>query len=277
MRSWVTWCSAHAWAMAAGNGAVLLIHSCEVRKAPTQKLQAFWVFTFPIDKLVFWSILLLFCEQTSASSMAFTMKWTRNFPNATKRATWWTAPATDRDVAAGSATPSVRLSVDWLSHWGIRAAHHRFTAGSDQWCCPFTPTDQCQEPQTRAFYQIGESWEKVLQNKRYRCYCYGNGIGEMSCQPQGSQPGRRDISCLSASSHVSLCATWFVFKCGCKCSNVFLFLKKLYMLLSFLENFFFNSSQHHKLSVPTEHPLLINISDKIPCKQYIFDILMKVT
>lgn len=79
------------------------------------------VFTFPIDKVLFWSILLLFCEQTSASSMAFTMKWTRNFPNATKRATWWTAPATDRDVAAGSATLSVRLSVDWLSHWGIRA------------------------------------------------------------------------------------------------------------------------------------------------------------
>lgn len=156
------------------------------------------------------------------------------------------------------------------------SSHLRFTPVSDHWCCPFTPTDQCQEPQTRAFYQIGESWDKVLHNKRYRCYCYGNGIGEMSCQPQGSQPGRRDISCLSASSYVSLCAAWFVFKCGCKCSDVFLFLK-LYILLSFLENFFFNSSQHHKSSIPTEHPLLINIIIKLPCKQYIFDTLMNVT
>ncbi|XP_056873860.1 fibronectin 1b isoform X2 [Takifugu flavidus] len=59
--------------------------------------------------------------------------------------------------------------------------------GRGRWKCD--AVDQCQEPQTRAFYQIGESWDKVLHNKQYRCYCYGNGIGEMSCQPQGSQPG----------------------------------------------------------------------------------------
>lgn len=79
----------------------------------------------------------------------------------------------------------------------------RFTAVSFQWWSLFTPTDQCQEPQTRAFYQIGESWDKVIHNNRYRCYC--NGPGEMSCQPQGTQ-GRRNILCLSASSiiHFSL-------------------------------------------------------------------------
>ncbi|TNM90927.1 hypothetical protein fugu_003216 [Takifugu bimaculatus] len=59
--------------------------------------------------------------------------------------------------------------------------------GRGRWKCD--AVDQCQEPQTRTFYQIGESWDKVLHNKQYRCYCYGNGIGEMSCQPQGSQPG----------------------------------------------------------------------------------------
>lgn len=40
MRLWVTWCSAHAWATAAGNGAVSLTHSCEVRKAPRLSLRA---------------------------------------------------------------------------------------------------------------------------------------------------------------------------------------------------------------------------------------------
>lgn len=33
MTLWVTWCSAHAWATAAGSGVVLLIPSCEVREA----------------------------------------------------------------------------------------------------------------------------------------------------------------------------------------------------------------------------------------------------
>uniref|UniRef100_H3CVR7 Fibronectin n=1 Tax=Tetraodon nigroviridis TaxID=99883 RepID=H3CVR7_TETNG len=59
-----------------------------------------------------------------------------------------------------------------------------FGQGRGRWKCD--AVDQCQEPQTRSFYQIGESWDKVLHNTRYRCYCYGNGIGEMSCQPLGS-------------------------------------------------------------------------------------------
>uniref|UniRef100_A0A672SH94 Fibronectin n=1 Tax=Sinocyclocheilus grahami TaxID=75366 RepID=A0A672SH94_SINGR len=44
--------------------------------------------------------------------------------------------------------------------------------------------DQCQEPETRAFYQIGESWDKLIEGIHYKCYCYGNGIGELSCEPQ---------------------------------------------------------------------------------------------
>lgn len=56
------------------------------------------------------------------------------------------------------------------------------------------PPDQCQEPETRAFYQIGESWDKVIHGIMYKCYCYGNGIGELSCEPQQSYPGT--ILCL---------------------------------------------------------------------------------
>lgn len=52
------------------------------------------------------------------------------------------------------------------------------------------PPDQCQEPETRAFYKIGESWDKVIHGVMYKCYCYGNGIGELSCEPQQSYPGK---------------------------------------------------------------------------------------
>lgn len=55
--------------------------------------------------------------------------------------------------------------------------------------CVTLPPDQCQEPETRAFYQIGESWDKVIHGIMYKCYCYGNGIGELSCEPQQSYPG----------------------------------------------------------------------------------------
>lgn len=48
------------------------------------------------------------CYQTSALWMACIMRWTRNFPSAMTKATWWTAPAMDRDVGGGSAMPSVR-------------------------------------------------------------------------------------------------------------------------------------------------------------------------
>uniref|UniRef100_A0A8C2YX29 Fibronectin n=1 Tax=Cyclopterus lumpus TaxID=8103 RepID=A0A8C2YX29_CYCLU len=57
--------------------------------------------------------------------------------------------------------------------------------GRGRWKCD--AIDQCQEPQTRAFHQIGDTWEKVIHNINYRCYCYGKGIGEMRCDPQPVQ------------------------------------------------------------------------------------------
>lgn len=58
---------------------------------------------------LFWfNSLLPHCYQTSVLWMACTMRWTRNFPSAMTKATWWTAPAMDRDVGGGSAMPSVR-------------------------------------------------------------------------------------------------------------------------------------------------------------------------
>lgn len=50
-------------------------------------------------------------------------------------------------------------------------------------------TDQCQEPDTKVFYQIGESWDKVIHGLRYKCFCNGNGLGEVSCEPQHSFHG----------------------------------------------------------------------------------------
>ncbi|KAG7266278.1 hypothetical protein CRUP_009333 [Coryphaenoides rupestris] len=52
--------------------------------------------------------------------------------------------------------------------------------------------DQCQEPETKAFYQIGESWDKVIHGVMYKCYCNGHGIGELSCEPQQSYPGHAE-------------------------------------------------------------------------------------
>lgn len=62
-----------------------------------------------------------------------------------------------------------------------------FGQGRGRWKCD--AIDQCQEPETRVFYQIGESWDKVIHGIMYKCYCYGNGIGELSCEPQQSYPG----------------------------------------------------------------------------------------
>uniref|UniRef100_A0AAQ4Q2F4 Fibronectin n=1 Tax=Gasterosteus aculeatus aculeatus TaxID=481459 RepID=A0AAQ4Q2F4_GASAC len=64
--------------------------------------------------------------------------------------------------------------------------------GRGRWKCD--AIDQCQEPQTRAFYQIGETWDKVLHGIKYRCSCYGNGNGEMRCEPQQTYPdGHRPV------------------------------------------------------------------------------------
>uniref|UniRef100_A0A3B5BD83 Fibronectin n=1 Tax=Stegastes partitus TaxID=144197 RepID=A0A3B5BD83_9TELE len=62
-----------------------------------------------------------------------------------------------------------------------------FGQGRGRWKCD--AIDQCQEPETRAFYQIGESWDKVIHGIMYKCRCYGNGVGELSCEPQQSYPG----------------------------------------------------------------------------------------
>ncbi|XP_033899677.3 fibronectin-like isoform X1 [Acipenser ruthenus] len=71
--------------------------------------------------------------------------------------------------------------------------------GRGRWKCD--AIDQCQEPETRAFYQIGESWDKVIHGIRYHCYCYGNGIGELSCEPTQTQPGgRRPVQIIIAES-----------------------------------------------------------------------------
>ncbi|XP_057602923.1 fibronectin isoform X3 [Hippopotamus amphibius kiboko] len=62
-----------------------------------------------------------------------------------------------------------------------------FGQGRGRWKCD--PIDQCQDSESRTFYQIGESWEKYLHGVRYQCYCYGRGIGEWGCQPIQTYPG----------------------------------------------------------------------------------------
>uniref|UniRef100_A0A8C5D893 Fibronectin n=1 Tax=Gouania willdenowi TaxID=441366 RepID=A0A8C5D893_GOUWI len=67
-----------------------------------------------------------------------------------------------------------------------------FGQGRGRWKCD--AIDQCQEPQTRVFYQIGETWDKVNHGVLYRCYCYGNGVGEMRCEPQQTyQSGHKPV------------------------------------------------------------------------------------
>lgn len=127
--------------------------------------------------------------QISVLWMVWPMRWTKPSPNSTRRDTWWTAPASDRGVAAGNVTPSVslwhaRLLVSQLRHFWCLLLNFN----PQNLCC--MTTDQCQEPETRAFYQIGESWDKVIHGIMYKCLCYGNGIGELSCEPQQSYPGK---------------------------------------------------------------------------------------
>ncbi|KAL1282799.1 hypothetical protein QQF64_001602, partial [Cirrhinus molitorella] len=64
-----------------------------------------------------------------------------------------------------------------------------FGQGRGRWKCD--AIDQCQEPETKVFYQIGDTWNKVIQGTPYRCSCYGNGIGELACEPlQSTAPVR---------------------------------------------------------------------------------------
>uniref|UniRef100_A0A8C3IRN1 Fibronectin n=1 Tax=Chrysemys picta bellii TaxID=8478 RepID=A0A8C3IRN1_CHRPI len=62
-----------------------------------------------------------------------------------------------------------------------------FGQGRGRWKCD--PVDQCQDSESRTFYQIGDSWEKYVHGVRYQCYCYGRGIGEWHCQPLQTYPG----------------------------------------------------------------------------------------
>ncbi|XP_017531651.3 fibronectin isoform X10 [Manis javanica] len=62
-----------------------------------------------------------------------------------------------------------------------------FGQGRGRWKCD--PIDQCQDSETRTFYQIGDSWEKHVHGVRYQCYCYGRGIGEWHCQPLQTYAG----------------------------------------------------------------------------------------
>ncbi|XP_026074466.1 fibronectin-like isoform X1 [Carassius auratus] len=74
-----------------------------------------------------------------------------------------------------------------------------FGQGRGHWKCD--AIDQCQEPETRLFYQIGESWDKFIRGIHYRCYCYGNGIGELSCEPQQSfSSGHRPVQVIISES-----------------------------------------------------------------------------
>ncbi|XP_040295628.1 fibronectin isoform X4 [Bufo bufo] len=62
-----------------------------------------------------------------------------------------------------------------------------FGQGRGRWKCD--AVDQCQETETRRFFQIGDSWEKTVNGVSYQCYCYGNGIGEWHCQPRSYPAG----------------------------------------------------------------------------------------
>ncbi|XP_027012423.2 fibronectin 1b isoform X2 [Tachysurus fulvidraco] len=60
-----------------------------------------------------------------------------------------------------------------------------FGQGRGRWKCD--AIDQCQEAETKVFYQISETWDKVNHGVQYRCTCYGNGIGEHACEPLQSR------------------------------------------------------------------------------------------
>uniref|UniRef100_A0A3Q2Q8R3 Fibronectin n=1 Tax=Fundulus heteroclitus TaxID=8078 RepID=A0A3Q2Q8R3_FUNHE len=62
-----------------------------------------------------------------------------------------------------------------------------FGQGRGRWKCD--AIDHCQDPETRTNYQVGESWDKVIQGVMYKCICYGNGVAEHGCEPQLSYPG----------------------------------------------------------------------------------------
>ncbi|XP_063789232.1 fibronectin isoform X2 [Pseudophryne corroboree] len=73
-----------------------------------------------------------------------------------------------------------------------------FGQGRGRWKCD--AVDQCQENESRKFYQIGDSWEKNVNGVSYQCYCYGKGIGEWHCQPQSSPAGTGPVQVIITES-----------------------------------------------------------------------------
>ncbi|XP_005801284.1 fibronectin-like [Xiphophorus maculatus] len=74
-----------------------------------------------------------------------------------------------------------------------------FGQGRGRWKCD--AIDHCQDPETRTIYQVGESWDKVIQGVMYKCICYGNGVAEHGCEPQLSYPGgHRPVQVIIAES-----------------------------------------------------------------------------
>ncbi|XP_072274639.1 fibronectin isoform X6 [Pyxicephalus adspersus] len=73
-----------------------------------------------------------------------------------------------------------------------------FGQGRGRWKCD--AVDQCHETETRKFYQIGESWEKVVNGVSYQCYCYGKGIGEWHCQPRSYPAGTGPVQVIITES-----------------------------------------------------------------------------
>lgn len=101
--------------------------------------------------------------------------------------------------------------------------------------------DQCQDSETRTFYQIGDSWEKFVHGVRYQCYCYGRGIGEWHCQPLQTYPGKQlwDWLLTRAAVMVGRVKSWLAF--GSPNWGP-LFIPSFYMLLFNMYLFIFLSS-----------------------------------
>ncbi|XP_059408177.1 fibronectin-like isoform X3 [Carassius carassius] len=97
-------------------------------------------------------------------------------------------PMADQCVVNGQ-TYDVNETFDKRHDQGYMMNCTCFGQGRGRWKCD--AIDQCQEPGSKAFYQIGETWNKVIQGIPYRCSCYGNGIGELACEPlQSTAPVR---------------------------------------------------------------------------------------
>lgn len=204
MMSWVTWCSAHAWGTAVGSGTVLLTHSCEVRERKTaqttvavfQKIQWSYMLAASIYRTKGFCCLLysFFCVSRSVHCRQLVL-WSKP---GILQAPWWGLHDELHLLWTGAWTLEVRCC--WCVHGSLtQNANTQLTTTTAPCFHPvwwslifygFVATDQCQEPQTSKFYQIGETWDKTIHNIHYRCYCYGNGVGEMRCEPQRTYQGK---------------------------------------------------------------------------------------